>query len=168
MKITITLIFFFFFFSISYSQSFTKLTLGDLANDNHRTGSSFWSDYDADGDLDLFLFGVGSYDVALMRNDCGGVFTQITDVNVGDFLDNYGGVAPAILADLNNDGFPELVLAQSGTGLDIYDNNGNSTFSKRTSGIFEIRLDDLAVGSYSYRIMKNNETVKSERLIVIQ
>jgi hypothetical protein len=36
------------------------------------------------------------------------------------------------------------------------------------SGIIEIRLDDLAVGTYTYRIIKNNEVVKSERLIIIQ
>ncbi len=36
------------------------------------------------------------------------------------------------------------------------------------SGIFEIRLDDLAVETYTYRIIKNDEMVKTERLIIIQ
>ncbi len=55
--------------------------------------------------------------------------------------------------------------------IEIFDISGRLLLQKTTSGnsgIFEIRLDDLAVGTYTYRIIKNNEVVKSDKLIIIQ
>lgn len=128
--------------SNSFAQSFTKLTNVSLSNDAHRSGASFWADYDGDNDLDLVLFGLAANDPVIYRNDCDGNYTEITDPSTGSFLSGYGGALPTVLADFNNDGYPELVLVQFKTGVDFYDNNGDGTFSQRTTGI--LLTDTLA------------------------
>jgi hypothetical protein len=55
--------------------------------------------------------------------------------------------------------------------VEVFDVSGRVIFSKSSSGnvgLLEVNLVDISVGTYSYRIMKNNETVKSERLIIVQ
>jgi hypothetical protein len=70
-------------------------------------------DFDKDGDLDIFRAGqvtTGSYPLApqsyLFRNDKG-IYTDVTP----DFLKNIGMISTAIVADINKDGFDDLVLA---------------------------------------------------------
>jgi len=76
-------------------------------------GSIVAFDFDKDGDLDIFRAGqvtTGSYPLApqsyLFRND-NGVYIDVTP----DFLKHIGMISTATVADINKDGFDDLLLA---------------------------------------------------------
>lgn len=99
-----------------------------------------WGDYDADGDLDLF---VGARDrVFLMRND-GGVFTDVT-VEAGLALDKVVS-RQATWIDYDNDGDPDLHLANR-SGPDFLFRNEGGRFTEVAA---EVGLADTrkAVGA---------------------
>lgn len=91
-----------------------------------------WLDFDADGDLDLFLTnGKGSAN-ALFQNNGDGTFTEVgAAAGVADTMGHSGAAA----ADIDNDGFPDLFLTGEGhcnTGQSstvLYHNNGDGTFT---------------------------------------
>ncbi|RUO39019.1 hypothetical protein CWE22_11385, partial [Pseudidiomarina aestuarii] len=64
-------------------------------------------DYDADGDLDFFVYGTTSYDVVYLNNGSGS-FTQST-ANFG--LPSFSG---HLFADLDNDGDDDVILSTGG------------------------------------------------------
>lgn len=83
-------------------------------------------DYDHDGDVDLFVGGrisPGEYPLIarsfLLKNDGKGKFSDGTP----DFLKNAGMICAALWADLNNDGWQDLVLAGEYTPIQIFTNN---------------------------------------------
>ena len=80
------------------------------------TGVLVTSDFDADGDTDVFVGGrqiPGAYpsaaDSYLLRND-NGKFKNITD-EIAPFLKEYGMVTDAIWMDMNADNRPDLITA---------------------------------------------------------
>ncbi len=101
------------------------------------------SDYDRDGDVDLYI----SYFVAfpsfrsatfndpdhaklnrLLRNDGDLTFTDVTEeAGVAGSANSFG----AILVDLNNDFYDDLVIAQNTWQVEIFENNKDGTFTQR-------------------------------------
>jgi enediyne biosynthesis protein E4 len=91
------------------------------------------SDYDLDGDLDLFVGGrvmpgrypqpVSSY---IFRNDCDAGKVQFTDVTkeVAPALMNIGLVCDAIWTDFDNASGPDLIIAGEWMPLKVLRNNG--------------------------------------------
>jgi len=84
------------------------------------------TDFDGDGDLDLFVGGSaepGAYPMParsyLLRND-GGQFSDVTDSVIG--LEKLGIVTAAQWADMDNDGFPDLVLVGEWMPITIFKN----------------------------------------------
>jgi len=109
--------------------------------DSSQSGS--WADFDADGDLDLFV-GNGVYDGFgrldhLFRNDGGGVFTKLTAAEVGPIVDTLTEPGACVWADYDNDGHLDVCLMGWGEQLGpgsvaevnyLYRNNGDGTFSQ--------------------------------------
>jgi len=88
-------------------------------------------DFDNDGDLDLFVGGsgiAGSFPLAaksyLLRNDSKNgkiVFTDVTD-QIAPVLRQPGMITAATWADLNNDHYPELLIAGDWMPLMLFQN----------------------------------------------
>ncbi|TWR27274.1 hypothetical protein FPZ42_09650 [Mucilaginibacter achroorhodeus] len=88
-------------------------------------------DYDKDGHPDLFIGGrsvPGTYGESpnsyVMHNDGTGRFTDVTKQVLG--TDKPGMVTGAAWADLDGNGYPDLVIAGNWMGVNIYRNNGRS------------------------------------------
>src|SRR5438128_2681283 len=86
-------------------------------------------DFDKDGRLDIYLLQSGGPDSAsrnrLFRQGADGRFT---DVSTGSGLDIAGYCTGVAIADVNNDGWPDVLVTQYG-GLKLFLNNGNGTFT---------------------------------------
>jgi hypothetical protein len=101
-------------------------------------GGAAWLDYDADGDLDLFITnGVGSPN-GLFRNNGDETFTNVA-VEAG--VDSTTGHSGVVVGDIDNDGFPDIFVSGEGftvgpgpqTPARLYHNNKNGTFTDITS-----------------------------------
>lgn len=97
------------------------------------------SDYDRDGDLDLFVGGrivPGSYPMAaksyLLRNDNEKGQVKFTDVATEiPGLKEVGLVTSALFSDYDNDGFQDLIVTGEWMPITIFKNTGNG-FENRT------------------------------------
>ena len=100
-------------------------------------------DYDNDGDLDIYLLGQLGNSNKLFRNNHDQGLKTFTDVTAAP-LNDTGMSRTANFADLNNDGWLDLVLfnddQSNGDGTSdyptskIFRNNGDGTFTDMTSG----------------------------------
>ncbi|MPS74243.1 MAG: T9SS type A sorting domain-containing protein [Chryseobacterium sp.] len=126
--------------------------LNDGTNMNHNRGglgdfpsggnyASTWTDYDNDGDLDLFIAkcgeggsGVGGNIDELHRNNGNGTFTNVANTaNLAEPSQSWS----AAWGDFNNDGLMDTMIGiNSDTdGLNkIMKNNGDGTFTNVTAG----------------------------------
>lgn len=109
------------------------------------TGAAF-GDYDLDGDLDLMVCGWvdESYGNRLFRNNGDGTFTDVTGRGPITFGQSLRGFSP-IFVDMNDDRYPELLIAADYGSSKYFVNNGG-TFVNQTpdSGT---GLDDNGMGS---------------------
>jgi len=124
-----------FLFRNNGDGTFRRITSGPIANDNHGRGCA-WGDYDNDGWLDLFLnrgspYGSGGpgENNALYHNNGDGTFSKITE---GSVVNDGGQGQGCAWGDYDNDGFPDLFVANGGFAVGIhkqpnflYRNNGN-------------------------------------------
>jgi len=91
---------------------------------NEQSWTVDYADIDNDGDWDCFITN-HSTTMKLLENDGSGFFTDVT-VEAG--LDFSGFVLQAKLADFDNDGFVDVIVAG---GLHrVYQNNGDGTFTE--------------------------------------
>ncbi len=88
----------------------------------------FWTDYDGDGDDDLFLLNEGSNE--LFRNQNG----VLTRMGSGEIVSDVEPSRAGSWGDYNNDGFPDLYVCNGNSRNSLYTNNGDGTFRKRTLG----------------------------------
>jgi len=108
---------------------FTKVTEGDIVNDNSYSIGSAFADVDNDGDLDLFVTngfsGSSKTTNLLYLNNGDGSFTKIENAVSTDEGWSYG----ASFGDLNSDGYLDLAVAKcynAGENNVLYMNNGGS------------------------------------------
>lgn len=101
-------------------------------------------DYDRDGDLDLFVINNGEprrkghlnpgQSDQLFRNNGNGTFT---DVSAQAGISDVGYGLSAVVGDVNNDGWPDIFVANDFEGRDIlWVNLGNGTFENQTTMAF--------------------------------
>jgi hypothetical protein len=104
-------------------------------------------DFDGDGLLDIYLLNNGGPNGRpnrLYRQLPGGTFQ---DVSKGSGLDITGYSMGVAIGDVNNDGFPDVLVTQY-TGVRLFLNNGNGTFTEVTK---EAGLDNpLWAGSAAF------------------
>ncbi len=111
-----------------------------------RDGAATWVDYDADGDLDLFLTGSdGSNPVANLYHNEGGAFVVVAT--------GFTAVTNSAAAwlDYNNDGFLDLVLSGQASGVPVsllYRNNGGASFTLINAGLVGLSHGDIAGADY--------------------
>ncbi|MBK7259239.1 MAG: VCBS repeat-containing protein [Ignavibacteriae bacterium] len=96
-------------------------------------------DVDLDGDLDLVMVSRGETVLRMFRNDGTGAFTGPSDISVGAVTDDVAA------ADMNHDGWPDLVCVSGTTNtLTVLTNQNGASFhaglSSRTGGTGSIGL----------------------------
>ncbi len=130
---------------------FTNIATTAMGDVNATTNGSCWADFDGDGDPDLWAGHEGNFPSRLWRNDGSGSFTDVAG-SAGLLSGNLKKARGCAWADLDNDGDPDLIVAQAGSIKDtntarIYENDGDGTFTDRTtgSGISRLSIIDASV-----------------------
>ena len=112
-------------------STFTDVTFdAGLGAVHYPTQTASWSDYDNDGDLDLYI-GNESTEAfkapcQLFRNNSDGTFS---DVAAQAGVQNYGFTKSVIWGDYNADRFPDLYVSNFKGANRLYRNNGDGTFT---------------------------------------
>ena len=109
-------------------------------DDRFGTGAA-WLDFDRDGDLDLYMTQrVGGNH--LFQNNGDGTFTDVAAAYGADDADHDG--AAVAVADFNNDGWPDLYLANGDEDV-LLRNDGGTGFTNIFDTAFLIPLDQRGV-----------------------
>lgn len=102
------------------------------------------ADYDADGDLDLFVGGrvvVGSYPESpksYVLNNKGGVFTDVTN-SVSPEISSLGMITDAIWSDFTGDGKVDLIVVGEFLPITFFANESGKFNRKPDSGISHLK-----------------------------
>jgi tetratricopeptide (TPR) repeat protein len=86
-------------------------------------------DYNNDGCMDLFIpRGGWEYPQrrSLLRNNCDGTFTDVTEA--AGLADNAAQTNSAVWADIDNDGYLDLFIANENSPSQLFHNKGDGTF----------------------------------------
>ncbi|HKK61585.1 MAG TPA: FG-GAP-like repeat-containing protein [Bacteroidales bacterium] len=119
---------------------------------NFNVASTSFADYDADGDVDIFVTGtylqtgLPGYTTILINDDAG----NFSDAGI-DFLGLKDGVIKT--TDFNNDGYVDFI----NTGVDInnnvntilYKGDGNGNFKIVQAGIIKLKMGTIDWGDYN-------------------
>ncbi|MDN5211368.1 FG-GAP-like repeat-containing protein [Fulvivirgaceae bacterium BMA12] len=127
------------------AQEFTKLSLFGSVSDTHYANGISVADYDADGDLDIFIVARNSFDKLDPKT-----WNRLYENRVGTFVDvtqksglhamqysangkilREGIKMGAGWGDYDNDGYPDLFLTNQGKDQ-LWHNMGNGTFENVT------------------------------------
>ncbi|GAA5021012.1 hypothetical protein GCM10011506_03590 [Marivirga lumbricoides] len=110
--------------------TFTKIADASIATAISSSFGATWSDYDNDGDMDVFIPN-REQENFLYRNEGAGEFTRITE---GIIVNENLGSVGASWGDYDNDGDMDLFVANPGTKYNtLYNNQGNGSFIKITN-----------------------------------
>jgi hypothetical protein len=113
--------------------TFTKITNIAIVTEISEVRGCSWGDYDNDGNLDLFVSNGGDQNNFLFRNNGDGTFMKIT---TGAIVNDGGDSRSCAWADYDNDGDLDLFVANAGNQNNFfYENNGDGTFTKITTGV---------------------------------
>ena len=108
---------------------FSDATLSPLDDGDDGVGVA-WADYDADGDLDIYLSNAQTSSNRLFRNEADGTFADVTAAPLDDTSDSRG----VAWADHDNDGDLDLYVANDGQPNRLLRNEGGGVFTDVTSG----------------------------------
>jgi hypothetical protein len=85
-----------------------------------------WGDHDGNGTVDLYVVNFGIHPNRMYSNSGDGTFTDVA-AELG--LDDFGHGTSAAWADFDNDGHPDLYLANKDGANRLFQNNGQGLFS---------------------------------------
>ncbi|MGC8666809.1 MAG: CRTAC1 family protein [Chthonomonadales bacterium] len=144
-------------------RRFEDVTASAGVADHGWSSSAAWVDYDCDGRLDLFVCHYVKWSPAtdifcgvrfkeycqpqeyageasrLFRNEGNGRFKDVS--RRAGVLGGLGKALGVCVADVNGDGFPDLIVADDLVPNRLYVNNGNGTFTEEASAA-GIAVDD--------------------------
>ena len=111
--------------------TFTDITFNaGLGEVHYPTQTASWSDYDNDGDLDLYIGNESTEGFnapcQLFRNNGDGTFS---DVAAEAGVQNYSFTKSVIWGDYNADRLPDLYVSNFKSANRLYRNNGDGTFT---------------------------------------
>ena len=125
--------------------TFTKVTTGIVVTDGGSSYGCTCADYDNDGFIDIFVANYNENNF-LYHNNGNGTFSKITTGAIVTNNSNSGGCA---WADYDNDGYPDLFVANAGPAADfLYHNNGNGTFTQITNDPIVLDVLNSSGGSW--------------------
>ncbi|MCF8364922.1 MAG: FG-GAP-like repeat-containing protein, partial [Bacteroidales bacterium] len=107
--------------------TFEKVTQGIVVTDGGKSVGCSWVDYNVDGYPDLFVANRDQKNFLYMGEGASGYFTKITDGSIVNDIDNSSGCA---WGDYDNDGYPDLYVANSGSASSLYHNDYGYSFTK--------------------------------------
>lgn len=115
--------------------NFERITSGALVTESDLSRGASWTDYDNDGDQDLFVVNESNQNNDLFRNNGNGQFSKIINIAL---TSNGGNSMSASWGDVDNDGDLDVFIANAGYFQEennkLFLNNGNGGFSEVTSG----------------------------------
>jgi enediyne biosynthesis protein E4 len=114
-----------FLFHNERNGTFRKITAGDIVNDISWGISGSWIDYDNDGYLDLFVANFNNNKNFLYHNDGPPNYT-FTKILTGDIVNDIGNSMAAAWGDYDNDGYPDLFVANRGNLNNFLYKNSNT------------------------------------------
>lgn len=132
-------------YSNNANGTFTRILTGDVPTTSGASFGVCWSDYDNDGNLDLFIGRNSGLSDVLFHNDGNGVLRRIT---TGDIVSGTGNANNCVWGDYDNDGFVDLFVANSDQNDYLLHNNGNGTFTRVTNGVIALKTGNSQGGSW--------------------
>lgn len=117
---------------------FEQITEGPQVNDQRASRSVNWTDYDGDGDLDLYVTNENSAANNLYRNEGNGTFTKIINNIITQTAHNS---MSSSWGDIDNDGDLDLFVANTSN----FQPDNNELFKNLGSGFFMAIFDGDAV-----------------------
>lgn len=124
--------------------TFEKVTTGPIVNNGGKSVGCAWADYNLDGCLDLYVANRDQQNF-LYKGLGEGEFEKITTGTIVTDVANSSGCA---WGDYDNDGYPDLYVANSGTVSNLYHNNGDETFTKVNEEPFITDVSSCAGASW--------------------
>lgn len=114
-----------FLYQNNKDGSFMKITAGDVVTEDAPSRSCAWSDFDNDGDLDLFVANSGTSVNFLYENNSGELAKVTGSIVVSEPSDSRG----ASWADYDNDGDLDLFVTNRNRRNFLYRNEGGNSFT---------------------------------------
>jgi hypothetical protein len=124
--------------------TFEKVTTGPMVTNGGKSVGAAWADYNLDGWLDLYVANRDQQNF-LYKGLGEGEFVKITTGAIVTDVANSSGCA---WGDYDNDGYPDLYVANSGTVSNLYHNNGDETFTKVNEEPFITDVSSCAGASW--------------------
>ncbi|MDD3905132.1 MAG: FG-GAP-like repeat-containing protein, partial [Candidatus Omnitrophica bacterium] len=106
------------------------------------------ADIDGDNDIDLLVVDTTSGKLYILTNNASGVFTNETSARIPSLVySNATHITDVKFGDINNDGYPEIVIAYSaseGQSARLLINSGTGTFTDMTSADLPMLTGDVS------------------------